>query len=86
MAITGNLVAASARFTAAGVHLEFSVELYDSTLGYIGQKGFIVNDPALTSGVLGYVMQQLPSVTQQVGVPISVQVPAPPPPLGGGVA
>lgn len=85
MAITGNLVAASARFTQAGVHLEFSVELYDSTLGYIGNKGFIVNDPALTSGVLGYVMQQLPSVTQQVGVPISVQVPVPQTPLGGGL-
>lgn len=82
MALTASLVAASARFTPAGVHLEFSVELYDSALGYIGNKGFIVNDATLTSGVLGYVMQQLPTVTQQVGVPVSVPVPITPQALG----
>jgi len=80
MALTGTLVAASARFTPGGVSLEYAVEINDDTLGFLGAKGHTVNDPAITASVLAYVEQLLPTVAAQNGIAVTLPVaPSPEP-------
>lgn len=78
MALTGTLVAASARFTPGGVSLEYAVEVSDDTLGLLGAKGHTVNDPMIAASVIAYVEQMLPTIAAQVGVPVILPAPAAP--------
>ncbi len=80
MALTGTLVAASSQFANGTCSLQYAVELYDDTLGFVGSKGYTVTDPTVTAQVYAYVEQMLPTIAAQVGVPV-ILPPAPPAPV-----
>lgn len=79
MAITAILKMATASFDAGTCSLRYSVDFVDDTLGNIGAKGYDVTDPQTIAAVMAYVEQMLPSIEQQVGVPV-ILPPAPPTP------
>lgn len=79
MALKGQLTSATAQFRNGAVTLECAIEIMDDTLGFLGAKGFTVTDPAITTNVVDYVQQMLPSIESQVGVPVTLP-PAPPVP------
>lgn len=78
MAITGQLVTAQAAFGGGSCTLRYGVDLIDDTLGDLGNRGFTADDPAVVANVLAYVEQMLPTISAQVGMPVSLPAaPAP---------
>lgn len=79
MAIIGELISAQAYFSNGTCTLQYGVDLVDDQLGNLGNRGYAVNDPAIQAQVYAYVQQMLPTIEQQVGVPV-ILPPAPPAP------
>lgn len=72
MAIIAKLVSAQAFFSDGTCSLRYGVDLVDDTLGPLGNRGFTVDDPAVTASVMGFVTQMLPTMEAQVGVPVEL--------------
>lgn len=78
MALTGTLINAQAVFQGGSAQLSYAINIEDDTLGLLGSRGYIVDDPAIIAAVLQYVAQHLPAIEAQTGMPIVL----PPAPVG----
>lgn len=72
MALSAVLTNAGALLTAQGLSLTYTVLVTDDQLGDLGSKSYESTDPAVLASVTGYIEQMLPSIEQQVGIPVSL--------------
>lgn len=72
MGLTATLTNAGAVLTSQGLALSYTVLLTDDQLGDLGTRSYQTTDPTILANVTGYIQQMMPSIEQQVGVPVSL--------------
>lgn len=72
MALTAILTNAGAVLTSQGLALSYTVLVTDDQLGDLGTRSYQTTDPTILANVTGYIQQMMPSIEQQVGVPVSL--------------
>ena len=73
MAITGTFLGGTIAVSSTGVvTLGASVQLTDSALGQIGQRGIPVTDPAVIAQVTTFLEQMLPQLSIDAGFPVTM--------------
>lgn len=72
MALSATLTNAGAVLTSQGLALSYTVLVTDDQLGDLGTRSYQTTDPTILANVTGYIQQMMPSIEQQVGVPVSL--------------
>ncbi len=78
MAITGTFLGGTIAVSSSGVvTLGASVQLTDSALGQVGQRGIPVTDPAVIAQVTTFLQQMLPQLSIDAGFPVTMPTVSP---------
>ena len=73
MAITGIFLGGTVAVDASGVTtMGASVQLIDSELGQVGQRGIPATDPVVIAQVNAFLVQVLPQLSLDAGFPITM--------------
>ena len=73
MAITGIFLGGTVAVSSTGVTtMGASVELIDSELGSVGQRGIPATDPAVIAQVNAFLAQMMPQLSIDAGFPITL--------------
>lgn len=72
MSLTATLTNAGAVLTSQGLALSYTVLVTDDQLGDLGTRSYQTTDSTILANVTGYIQQMMPSIEQQVGVPVSL--------------
>lgn len=73
MAITGIFLGGTVAVDASGVTtMGASVQLIDSELGQVGQRGIPATDPVVIAQVNAFLVQLLPQLSLDAGFPITM--------------
>lgn len=83
MAITGELITGQVSFAVSGAaSMTAGVELIDDQLGRLSMRSVSVDDPQTIAAVTQFVQQMLPTLSAELGVPVSLpQAPPDPDPV-----
>ena len=79
MSIVGTFLGGSVAVSSTGVvTMAASVQMIDSELGSVGQRGIPATDPAVISQVNAFLAQMMPQLSIDAGFPITMPVVVPP--------
>ena len=78
MAITGTFLGGTVAVSSTGVvTMGASVQMTDSELGQVGQRGIPATDPAVIAQVNAFLAQMMPQLSIDAGFPVTMPVVTP---------